>query len=247
MLFFRYYLWLAPYTVCGAALLVCIRKGIWRRYPAFTALLSYYFVVDLPGTLILAFFFRQSIYRWFLVVDSVATFLLQLAVVLELSRELLLPRLLNRRLPPLPRWTAAALLLTAAGLAAVIPPTAQEHASNLWHVLSFGLNLILVGFLIAISLFSRLLGVSWSALPAGIVLGFGVIAATEMAASPLMAYMGRATYIHFDILRMVAFNICTVIWLIYVLLPDRPKPSRIGVQMPELERQLQELQKIIGK
>src|SRR6185437_13694001 len=248
MLIFRYYLWFAPYLLCGAALLCAVRNRVHRRLPAFMNLLGYFFFFDLPATVIVGLVFPVSVYRWLTVVDSTATFLLEVLVLYELSTELLLSQLVKREMRPIPRWIAAILLLIATCLAAFLPQSAQYEARNIFHILDFGFNLAVIGFLVSMALLTRIIGISWRGTPAGIALGFGVVAAAEMMASPIMAYMGQSSYIDADILRMIAFHVCAVIWLIYVLLPEVPRHlGEPSVRLADIELRMQELQRIVRK
>ena len=41
MLFLRYYLWVVPHLICGAAGIVAYRKKVHESYPAFISLLAF--------------------------------------------------------------------------------------------------------------------------------------------------------------------------------------------------------------
>src|SRR6266498_2181541 len=245
----RYYLWIVPHLLCGATLLVALRNKVHKRLPAFVTLLAFDFVFELLVLLAVSWFFPLSTYQWWLVLDVAATFLLELLVLFELVREVVSPSpSLTRIFKPLPRWTAAVLVLVAATLAALLPQTALGLVMNVFVTMDFGLNLIVIGLLLAMLAFTRILGISWRGIPAGIVLGFGVVAATEMAAPPLMAQLGNGAYINVDILRMIGFHVCALIWLVYLLLPQiAARPSETAVQISDLEAHLQELQRIVRR
>jgi hypothetical protein len=246
MLLFRFYLLIVPHLLCGVALLIAIRKKVHKRFPAFVTLLAFSFIFELVITLSIGFFF-QAIYKWWVVADVAAMFLLGLLVLYELAREVLLSRpSLKRLFNPMPRWTAAALVLIAAASTALLPQTTREQAMNIFESLNFGLNLIAIGLLLAMLLFTRVLGISWRGIPAGIALGFGVVAAAEMATSTLMAHLGKGSYIPVDIVRMIAFHVCVVVWVVYLLLPGKSPHSDGGtMQISDLEHHLQELQRMV--
>ena len=246
MLFLRYYLWIAPEVLCGVALLIAIRKKLHLRFPAFTTLLAFNSVVELTVTFTLAFHFPQSVYRWWIVLDMTATFILEVFVFYEIAAQILSSRpALKRMVQPLPRFTAAVLVLIATVLAAFVPQTAREQAQNIFHTLGFGMNVITIGFLLGMALYTRVLGISWRGLPAGIALGFGVVAATDLAALPLMAQLGRSTYIPIDVIRLISFHCCVIIWLVYLLLPEKTPRFHGEIQVEDLEGQTRELQRIV--
>ena len=247
MLFLRYYLWLAPHVLCGAAVVIAFRKKLHRRLPFFVTLLAFIVGFELIVSFPVSLFLPLSIYRGFLVFDIAATFLLELLVLFELSRELLFSHeFLARIFRPLPKWTAAVLVLIAAVFSALLPQTAQERVMNVFQTLNFALNFIAIGLLLAMLLFTRVLGISWRGIPAGIALGFGVLAAVEVAASPLMAQWGKGAYISVDLIRMAAFHICVLVWLAYLVLPER-SPRFSGVQVSDLEVRIEELQRMVQR
>lgn len=43
----------------------------------------------------------------------------------------------------------------------------------------------------------------------------------DVATSVLMAEWGRKAYIWLDMIRMIGFHICTLVWLVSVLLTER--------------------------
>ena len=175
MLFLRYYLWIAPEVICGLCLLIAIRKKLYRHFPVFTTLLFFDSVVELSVTLVLGFFFSQSVYRWWLVLDTTAVFTLEVFLLYEITAQLISPiPAFRRAFQPLPRWTAAVMVLVATGSAAFIPQTAREQALNIFHTLGFGANLVTIGLLLGMGLCTRVLGISWRGISAGIVLGLGV-------------------------------------------------------------------------
>src|SRR5436309_1919063 len=125
MLFLRYYLWIAPHLICGLALVIAFRRKLHRAHPAFVSLLAFDFFFELWFLWAIALLFSPAAYKWWIVIDVAATFLLELLVLYELAREVLLARTwMSRIFQPLPRWTAAALVLLAVTLAALIPQTA---------------------------------------------------------------------------------------------------------------------------
>ena len=243
MLALRYYLWIAPDILCGIALFIAVRRHLHRRFPAFITLLSFCLIELLTGAVI-GVFFSISIYRWWLVIDVAAVFLLEIFVLFEIAREALLSCLSPRRAErPLPWWAAAALIPIAAALAMLVPETAQGLATNLFQALNFALNLIVATLLLAMLLLTRILGISWRTIPAGIVLGFGVAAITEVASSFLMAELGRSAYIKIDVVRMIAFHLCALIWLLYVLLAERQKaPIAPQLHISVLQGQVDDMQ-----
>jgi hypothetical protein len=103
-----------------------------------------------------------------------------------------------------------------------------------------------LGLLISLLFFSRALQISWQSLPAGIALGLGISASAELSGAALLSVLGRAGYIPVDFIRMGAFHLCVVIWLVYIFLPSR-SPSFTGHRpdRTDLEAWDQYLQKMV--
>jgi hypothetical protein len=248
----RWYLWIAPNTVIGVLLVGLFRRGIWKQHRLFFS----YIVIQLLSFLayltiaLLVMHGRLSFatYRWILVGDTGVGTALELAVLYEIANQLIVSRSsLADSMRALLRWTAVALIFVAAVVAALFPQPNIERAMQAFQALSFASSLLSIGLLLALLLFTRVLRLSWRSLPAGIALGFAVMACTEMAESPLLS-LGTRAYGGIDIVRMVAFHICVVIWAVYVFLPERrPSFTGIGLQKSELEFWDGEMQRMVHR
>jgi len=248
MLILRYYLLVAPNVLCGIALLLAVRKQSFKTLPVFVILLGFN-VLQFLVALTVPFFYPQAVYKWCVVIGLAVSFLIELAVLYELASKLILSHAsLARLFSGVPRWTTALLLLLAAFCSALLFHPASERVMTVFETLSFSTNLIAIGLLFVLIAFTRFLGVHWRSLPAGVALGLGITASAEMAAGPLMSHLGRSGYIAVDIIRMSAFHICVLVWLIYILLPENSRSlSGNNVQISDLETHLQELQQILRR
>ena len=86
-------------------------------------------------------------------------------------------------------------------------------------------------------------------LAAGAALGFGISAAGGMAAILTRGHWGH-TKIAFaiDILRFSSWHLCVLVWILYLLLPEKPvNTSEAVVQMSALEPHSQELQRFLQR
>ena len=242
MFWLRFYLWLAPVALLLACLVVFLYRGFQKQFPVFLA----YIVVELAHSFTLIVIIALlphsahslEIYRWALVFGTGMTAILACGALYELASELLLShgslgRTLRR---PLPRWSAAVLVLLAAASSALLSSRGMEQVMGVFQVLDFSTNLVKIGLLVTLVLFGRVLGISWTGLPEGIVLGFGVYAAVELGAAPLFSALGPRHYIAVDLIRMAGFHISVMLWLGYFLRPVRP-PTRVGndLTVAELE------------
>jgi hypothetical protein len=173
MLVLRYYLWLAPATICGVSLFAAIRKKIYRQFPLFVAFLAYNSVIETSVSCAVAFLWPLPVYRRWSTVDVVVLFLFQLIVFFELATKVLASRFFLKRLSEFHlRWGTALLVVTAVSFAASLPQSVQERAMDIEQTLNFGLSFVAIGLLLGMIACTRVLGISWRSLPAGIAVGF---------------------------------------------------------------------------
>ena len=152
-----------------------------------------------------------------------------------------------RLLRPLPRWAAAILILLAVAATASLPQTAREQVVVAFQSVNLGLNIIAIGLLLTMLLSARILGIRFRNLALGIALGIGITAATEIATSPLLS-LGRSSYITLDLIRMAAFHISAIVWLVYILMPEVSPPSTpVSSRLSDLQMEVRELQKIVQR
>jgi hypothetical protein len=248
MLLLRYCLWIVPNLLCGAALIIAYRKGVHKTLPAFVSLLALAFL-NFCVLLVVGLVFPQPVYKWCVVADTVATFVIELVVVYELLSVLVTSRSsLALIFRPLPQWTAGILTLVAVAGTALLRSSAMEQVMTVFRDLDFGLNLIAVGMLFSLVLFTRVLGVSWRSVPAGIALGLGIDAVANVAVAPLLSQWGKAGYIAVDIIRMSAFQVCVLVWCAYLFLPETVSRTRASnLEVSNLELHLKELQRMMER
>ena len=186
-------------------------------------------------------------YRWVITAGTALSLIFELCVLYELANELMRSRSSSARvLRGVLRWTAAILLLVAAIVSALFAQPGLQRVIKVFQTLDFSSNLIIIGLLLSLLLFSRMLHVSWRSLPAGIALGFGVLASAEIAASSLLSLLGRPGYVTVDLVRAVAFHMCVLVWLFYIFFPPRDPTIRgRGLNKLELESWDQQLERMV--
>jgi hypothetical protein len=229
MLFLRYYLWVAPHLLLGTILVIAWRRGWHRRLPFFFCFaifevlqFSCLFSLNEAVSVSLVPSLSIKVYQWIFVSGLSITSLLQLGVLFELGRELLLSRkILTNSLRLLMNWTLGFLLLVAAATTASFAALSPQRAFRIIEVVDFSSSLIQVGLLLVLFLFSRALRISWHSWTTGIALGFGIAACINLAAAVLRATLGNSIFIAIDVTDMAAFHTSTLIWLIYLFLPNR--------------------------
>ena len=248
MFFLRYYLWIAPHVLLGFVLLASLRKRLYKELPVFctfTIFETLRFVLLLTVSRLIPAS-SISVYLWFLTCTAAIEVPLQLAVIYELAHNLIFSRTsLERLLRPAFTWTVTGLVLLAAATSGSLRDITREKIVNAFGILDFSSGLVQVGILVALLLFSRALRISWRSRATGVALGFGVSACIDLASAALRSGLGKSAFIAIDITQMTAFHVGVVIWLVYLLLPDRA-PVFVGRGFEESDIQFwdQELQRM---
>ena len=255
MFFLRAYLWVAPHLLLLFALLWMFRRKLHEQYSFFVAYLvlqlTYFvtmFTLDLLGGRHLA---SRNEYLWALIIGLCLTALAEMAILCELAAELIFSRVKDSSpLKSILHWTAGTSVLVAVLLAASLAWTSSERLINIFQTLDAFSNLVALGLLFAIVVLTRVLSIPWRSLNAGIALGLGVSAATELAESEVLSKLGTSKegYIASDLVRMTGFHICAVIWLVYILLPGSSRgKSEPDLQVSELELHSPQVQRMAGR
>ena len=171
--------WITANSLCAVVIGVGLQKKYLDRFPMFFS----YMAVSVFNTLVCAtllvlmeFFPRVSdVFDWFRPPCALLSFSIEMAAIYELWAKVVLPgSSLSKTLRPLPRWSAAAIFLFVTLLAAILPQTVEGRALQAYSTISISLNLMDLTWLIVLLLVSRVLGVSWPALPAGAALGIAI-------------------------------------------------------------------------
>jgi hypothetical protein len=175
----------------------------------------------------------------------------EVAVLYELTGALIFSRLKkSSSIRTVLRWTLALLLMLGTAVAASLGSSSPERLIAMFQSINVIVYVIALGLLFGIVVLTKALSIPWRSLHAGIALGFGIAAAGELAGTGVLSAIGRSKsgYIAADIVRMSAFHVCALIWLIYVLLPERRPPDRApALSVTDLENRAEELQRMVQR
>lgn len=252
-----YYLWVAPHVLLGSVLFFMVRRQVYRQFPMFflyamweISQFAVLFAIHLSN-----FHFGPGYKGAYLAGLALST-AIRFAVIHELFRHFF------HRYPALTgpgrflfRGATVLLLLIAVGLAISAPgnPADQTLAraatfSSLratTFALDRAVTILQCGLLISLFLFSRYFTLSWRSNAFGIALGLGVFASLELATSAIRIYVTSMDKV-FDISSMVTYHLCVLIWMFYLLAPER-EPRYALQTLPEHDLEIwnQELQRLL--
>jgi hypothetical protein len=242
-----YYMWGAPRVLQIIIVAVLLQKRLAARFPIFTT-----FTVFSLCKFVALFLVRQSLtnqveyFNWYSVMLGVYT-VLRFAMVIELFSHVFARHAAVRNFrTPLFHWTAVALIVVALSFAAFAHPSYSDTAWFQVHLLERSANLVLCGLLLSLFLFSACLRLKWSRIDFGIGLGLGVLCSLELALAALRSQIGHSSQLTLDLLDMANYQICVLIWLAYLLLPERYR-TQSTEKLPDadLESWNHELQQLL--
>lgn len=246
-------LWITPHLLLAFIVVAFVSKQITKLIPFFFLFLVAeicFFVAGMASYLWVVSFHHPGAYPWYHEINLFGTGLsavLQLGALYELATELLFSRpSLAPSLRSVFRWSAAVLVLTAAGLSATLSQSSLLRVLNILATLDFCVSFLKIGLLLVLLVCTRLLHISWKTLLAGIALGFGVWSSVELGASVLLPVLGSPAFLPIDYVRMAGFQLCTLIWLIYVIRDSgSPISGRSSLSVSELEILSKQTEKMI--
>jgi hypothetical protein len=252
MLLLRWYLWVAPNILAFVCSVILIQRKLFKIFPAFTAYLIFesvqFVLMVIADLLIMASILSLPVFRWMLVIGDGVGATIQLFILYELAKRLLLSRTTARIFRPWSRAISATLLLGAAFCAAFLPQKGLERVVAVIQIFEFSIGLITVGLLIALLFFTRVLHISWRSLSAGVALGFGIVCCAELISSPLLPAAAAYRFIPTDLFRLSADHIAAVIWLAYILMPEGlPRYTGTGISKADFDSWQQQLEGVVRK
>jgi len=255
MFFARAYLWFGSNLLLLLALFWIFHRKLHRQQALFSIYLALelaWFATGLTEDfLIVRHLASRNLYLWTVIVGLGLSAVTELAVLYKLTAELIFSRLKNSMtVRTTVRWTLGVLVLLGVGVSGFIRGSSPERLVDVFQSLNIAIYVIALGLLFAIVLLSKAFSIHWRGLHAGVALGFGIAAAGELAGSGILSEFGqnKSGYIASDLVRMSAFHVCALIWLIYVLLPERrPSHGTPAFSVTDLESRAEELQRMVQR
>lgn len=246
------YLWVAPNLFLLVVGFLAWKRGLSRQVPAFLAFAVLGALGDLAvyGADIAPFISQPNFWRidWAnLLLESFLKFL----VIGEIFSRVF------TQYPSISRFSRVAISVFGAALvllAGLIAGFAHGDNARLLisgvHLLEQTVFIIELGLIIFLFVIAAYFHLAWDRLSFGILLGFGVSASVHLAIWAIVANASPSESARtlFDFLHMGTYHVTVLIWLYYVLVPEKvmkksvvPLPeNNLAVWNRELERLLQQ-------
>jgi hypothetical protein len=222
-----------------------IGKRLWRSFPVFAA----YSLTNLIATVVLYTTLKINpssyVYAYgYWVFEGIAV-VLGFGVVYEVFRELLAPYAALRRIAAGAfRWVLAGLILLAC-IVAYARPSGLSPLRAAVEIPEEAARVVEVGLLVFLFGFSRVFGLHWRQNIFGIALGLGVFTSVELAAVAMHTHIGLAAYQGLNLARALSFNASLLIWMGYILAPERITSTAQLPQRAQLEQWNQAIMELI--
>jgi len=228
-----FFLWVIPNALCAGTLVVAWRRKSLGRFPFF---FTYLGLNALQVAIALAIPLRfEWFYEWFVVFSAIVGFALEIAVIYELARRVVFAgSSFANMLRPLPRWSAATLLLVATFLSAATEQTMHSVPTRAYLSISMTLNFLDFGLLLLLLLLSRTLGISWGILEGGAALGIAISDAGCLAGAVLMSRFGFG-FVE-EMIRFGSYNMAVVIWIAAIFIDEKRSARRSELASLEIDR-----------
>lgn len=228
---------------------VVIGKRLWRSLPIFAA-------YSLTNTLAVVVLYSMGevlpptshayIYTYYLF-ESIGV-VLGFGLVYEVFGEILKPYdALKRIAANTSRWILGGLVVL--GLVVVVAQSSGDKSPLASAVLitEETARILEVGLLAFLFLFSRAFGLHWRQNIFGIAVGLGVFTGIELAGLALRATVGPMANQSFNLAKALSFNISLLIWLGYILAPERITTTAELPQRAQLEQWNRAIMELINQ
>ncbi len=236
-------LWVAGFALQVLLAGVLLAKRAWRKYPLFTA----YIFFNLFETAAALSVYRMHAYFYtFWICEAIGIFL-GLAVVREIFTNIFAPHPALRKLAILVfRVAVVALVLLACG-AIYEQSVSAKTIARVVMVATDGTRIVELGLIMFLFLSSSAFGLHWRQNEFGIALGLGTCAAVELINVTLMTHLSPAAGRIFSVVRSFSFNFSLLIWLGYLLFPERATSSGELPKKAQLEQWNQAVTELINR
>lgn len=237
-------LWIVGVALQVLLALVLVARKIWQQYPFFSA---YVFFTLLATGIMSALFRRDMVYFYTFWICEAVAMVLGLAVVREIFTSLFSPHAALRQLARV-IFRVAMIVMIILAFSAIYGQWGKALGIVKGVQLAIeATRIVELGAIMFLFLCSSAFGLHWRQNVFGIALGLGTCAAVELVNVTLMSYASPAAVQHFSLLRSLAFNCSLLIWLGYLLAPERASSKAEVPKTAQLEQWNQAVMELISR
>lgn len=222
------FFWLAGMVFQAALVVVLTLKSSWKKFPLFTC----YSVFNLCSAVLIYLAQPHRLFYFYSYwIAEAASIILAFAVLYEVFGHLFQGHDALRKMARL-SFNCLLLVFLGIGITVLIKqsPVGFKAVSSAVLIVEQAARIIELGALMTLFLLSTAFGLHWRQQVFGIALGLGLFTAIELIAVTMRAQTGSTTYYLLGAVRILAFNASLIVWLSYLLAPER---AASGVDLPE--------------
>jgi hypothetical protein len=240
-----YGLWLAGIGLQAALAAALLAKRMWRQFPLFTG----YSLFCLLGILLSYGLQGQpQLYSYVYWVCEAIGFILGLGVIYEVFKILLVSYpALHRLARKTFEGTVIVLILLACAVAYFQSAIEGSRFVAVFVLLEQATRIAQVGLVVFLFAFSRAFGLGWRQHLFGIALGLGIFTTVELVGISMRAHIGILATPTFNVVRALSFDTSVLVWIGYILLPERLASGADVPQRDQLEQWNQAIMELISR
>ncbi len=224
---------------------VLLVKKMWGKFPMFTAYLLFSLC---ENAVAYAVYQNRSIYFYTYVVGESISVMLGLALVYEIFTHLFSSQPALRRLARLVfRGVVVLLVLLAGAVIYAQTPIGEKGIGITLMVVEEAARIIEVGLIMFLFLSSSVFGLHWRQYVFGIALGLGVFTAVKLIVITMVPYVIPAAVLYLSLTQMFAFDFSLLVWLGYLLAPERVTSAADVPKRAQLEQWNQAIMELINQ
>jgi len=238
--------WIVGIALQLLLVLALVGRKAWNKYPIFFVYAAFN-LFEAGATF--ALFRLKMLMAYFFVYwacEAVAI-VLGLAVVREIFTNLFSPHPALRKLATM-IFRCGVLVLVIAAICVIYAQSADARGVAKAILLAEeAARLVEVGLIMFLFLCSSAFGLHWRQNVFGIALGLGMFAAVELLTVTVIPHVGRPTQQAFNLVRGISFAASLLIWLGYLLVPERVASSGEVPKRAQLEQWNQAVMELISR
>ncbi|HEU4416665.1 MAG TPA: hypothetical protein VFT65_17880 [Candidatus Angelobacter sp.] len=232
---------IALQTLLAAVLLV---KRSWRKYPAFTG----YVLFNLFAAVAMyPLFPNKVLYFYGYWICEAIGIVLGLGVVREIFTNVFSPHPALRQLATLIFRVAIVILVVLAIGVIYAQSGSTSSIANAILLAEEATRIVEVGLVMFLFLSSSAFGLHWRQSVFGMALGLGMFAAADLVTATLIGHVGPALVQGFNLAHGIAFATSLLIWLGYLLAPERVTNHQDVPKKAQLEQWNQAVMELISR
>ena len=237
-------LWYAQIAIQCVVACVLIAKRVWEKFPSFSA---YVLVVTGTALLKLAVSGNGRVYFYTYWICEVIAIVLGLFVVREIFMNLFAPHRALRKLATLCFRVAVVMLVIMGCVVIYVQSPGAQGITKTILIGEEATRVVEVGLIMFLFLASSAFGLHWRQNVFGIALGLGIFTAVELVALAMRLHFGSGTLPAFSIARILAFELSLLVWLGYMLAPERATSNVEVPKQSQLEQWNQAIMELISQ